>query len=146
MDLLSRLPEHFEFYDQGEVGQALRSLSDSPSGETVLPLAPESTADKFGIMILIQGDIKGVLIALFDNGLDNSMYSEMVNVIASRLADRLSAEDEVDVVISPPKVLDTESLERTLTQVLKDQKLVTRGTYIHLNRGNSVRFETLIYV
>lgn len=143
MDLLSRLPQSFEFYDQGTVG--LGPILENPAtGASVTDLT-----DKFGIVILLQGDIKGVVIGLFDQGLDTSMYSEMMNVIASRLSDDLAQYDDLDVLITPPRVIEGDVLDRTLMQVLKGTTLTTQQSYLHLipaQLGSStVRFETLIY-
>ncbi len=69
----------------------------------------------------INGDVQGVLLLLFDFGLDSDMYAEVGNVIASRFVAQL------DAVISPPKTLNHSQLER----LMRSQKPLLRASYLH---------------
>ena len=122
----------FDFYHLGHV-----TAAESPP----LPAAnDDELADKVGVAFSLQGDVRAVILSLFDQGLDLSTYAEIGNVIASRFADSLSSERRCDVILSPPKILESSALERLLAA----SPSTGRRSYLH-HVGNAViQFEVRI--
>jgi hypothetical protein len=132
-ELTSALPEGFSFYHLGQVEPLPTSgrLDHSPS---IYP-------DSIGVAYRIQGDLRGLFIIVLDKGLDVSIYSELGNILASRLASNLSSsEDGLEIMISPPHVLNHSQLER----LMRSQHPVIRKTYTHFDRNLSIPIQTLI--
>lgn len=115
------LPGKFEFYHLGEVVPAR-----DPSA---LDLSSRS-AVAFGI----QGDARSLAIVLFDRALDLSTYTELGNVIVSRLASHL------DVMISPPREI-TSSRAREL---MATAPVIARKTYLHESDAPTAEVEVVI--
>jgi chemotaxis protein CheY-P-specific phosphatase CheC len=121
--LSSALPKDFGFYGLGEV-----TLSEERSA------APDfDFNDKTALAFTIFGDRKLSAVVVFDQGLDESMYTEMGNVIMSRAADNLSARLGYSVLISPPYRIDIDLLQSILASA-KDSE---RRTYIHTDSTQS---------
>lgn len=110
MELRSKLnralPENFPFYHLGVV-----SRSGSSEGANDHPMAWADLAAKgrHAVAFAIYGEeMPGTLVLLFDQELDSSVYFEIGNVMASRLADGLGA------MPSPPRSLSSKGAERLL--------------------------------
>ncbi|MGK5084160.1 hypothetical protein WDW37_12760 [Bdellovibrionota bacterium FG-1] len=116
--LIESLPKQFSFYHLGEV--RLTPSVSVPSDETTLPKNPVAVA------FSVEGDVRGSMLLLFEEGLDVSVYSEMGNVIASQMVTSLAEKEGVDLYISPPKILSSVQL----STILKNQHGVAR-TYLH---------------
>src|SRR4051812_12917874 len=100
--LLAALPEGFDFYHLGRI-ELQATEHEQPLGQ-------------IAIAYRIEGDARGVLLLLLDEGLDTSMYSEAGNIIASQLVSRLSREDGLELTLSPPRTLGPAQLKTLLSQ------------------------------
>lgn len=123
------MPETFDFYHLGKVEARPAEAEDFLDLE-----------DSVFMGFRFQGDLNGILIAVFDRGLDLSTYTELGNIIASRFATRLSDASSIDVMISPPQTLG-EPLFRKLTSAAPS--LLSR-TYRHLDGKLSVPIQVLL--
>jgi hypothetical protein len=102
------LPESFGFYDLGLV-QA-QNINDKP----VVPLDLEkSRGVAFRVYHLDEGP-SALLIFVFEDGLDPSMYTEMGNTLASKLCKNLSEQEKLEMMISPPIQLKSAPLKRLI--------------------------------
>lgn len=124
------LPEKFDFYHLGTVAPA----PDLGSIESELEIRPEqllweSLDEDTKVAFTIRGDLSGVLVISFESGLDVSTYMEIGNIIASRTVTRLSDEEGMDLMISPPQLLSRRGLER-LAQASSPGSIVHR-IYLH---------------
>ncbi len=128
--LAGALPEKFEFYHLGTVATA----PDLAGIESDLEIRPEqllweSFDEDTKVAFTIRGDLSGVLVFSFETGLDVSTYMEMGNVIASRMVTRLSNDEGLDLMISPPQLLSRRALER-LAQAVSPGSVAHR-IYLH---------------
>lgn len=130
-DISRSLPEGFRFYDQGTVARVA-----APKVTDLLGLSAEKTAALFKLL----GDPTALLVVLFDNKLDVSMYTELGNILASRLCQRLSENGEGDLMITPPLLL-TEAQFLRLARVSPDFIL---QSYEHVNHGAVTRVDAVI--
>jgi hypothetical protein len=123
------LPDRFTFYGYGEV-----SSRDSTGDLESL------TANKIGVSFRVLGSPAALLIVLFENRLDVSMYSELGNILASKLCQKLSEQGEGDLMITPPVLITPTQLGR-----LSKMKLpFVHRSYQHLDDDRIVPVETLI--
>jgi hypothetical protein len=130
--LSDSLPEHFDFYSFGKV---LRSRQDE-SPAVLASLTEGKSAFSFKLL----GDPAALLIVLFDSHLDASMYSELGNILASKLCQTLSEQGEGDLMITPPLALRPEQLARLSKLGIP----YIHRSYEHVDQGQSVLIETLI--
>lgn len=136
MKLDSLLPRAFEFYHLGQV-----TLSDEP---TPLPMPfahtmPLFSDERIAVAFSLQGESHGALVMLFDGSLDVSTYSEAGNIIASRLATSLAAQDGREVTVSPPRVVSHERLQQMLNGGTASAK-----TYLHQQGQRTIRLTALV--
>src|SRR4051794_8579843 len=103
------LPDGFDFYHLGRV--ETREGSPFPLFDLESALLGNESALSFQL----RGDVSGTLLVLFDSrfthGLDTSVYAELGNILASRVADRLNESSGLDVMISPPQTLGESGLK-----------------------------------
>lgn len=134
--LIHALPDEFEFYHLGNVlieneGPTGASLADE--NEDLAKVLEDSTAIGFRL----QGELRALLVILVEKGLDIPTYSELGNVIASRLATRLSEDSDLEVLISPPQILSSSHVDllpnfktiivqRTIRHIQKDKVIPIR--------------------
>lgn len=128
----SALPSGFDFYDYGSVYAEAKNIPQA---------GPESAEGKIGVAFSTQGDQRAVLVVMFDEGLDASMYTEIGNVIASRFADGLARVGS-DVFLSPPQALGAAEIHRRLSGA---QPSLARQ-YYHSHSGTIVPIEVFVYV
>jgi hypothetical protein len=128
-DLESALPEKVPFYHLGEVTLNNEILS---SERELIDM------EVLGYSFL--GDVRGLMLVLFDKGLDSSIYSELGNVIAARTASRLGNEKALDVLISPPKKLSSEQVNKLVDQ----GSMIIHRTYLHVHKGVTIPVQTWI--
>jgi hypothetical protein len=108
--LIQSLPENFPFYHLGEVQlDVSQATPDSV-------LANADSDDRLAIAYSLQGELRGLLAVIFEQGLDISTYSELGNIIASRMATQLEAEHGLAVSISPPRILSSLQFKNLLKQ------------------------------
>lgn len=108
--LIESLPESFSFYHLGEV-RMQDSAAPSPSLRDGGAVSPFVSTDRLAVAFTLQGDVRGALVLVFDQGLDVSTYSEMGNIIASRMVTRLGDHEGLDVSLSPPRILTAAQLQ-----------------------------------
>ncbi|HAR43866.1 MAG TPA: hypothetical protein DCS07_14730 [Bdellovibrionales bacterium] len=137
--LISALPRNFDFYDLGNV-----ELSPTPeTGGTETAETPEFSKlleDHHAIAFSFRGELKALMVVTFDKGLDLSTYSELGNILASRLAMRLYDDSGVDVLLSPPQTLSATQIE-ILPRL---GSLIAQRTYRHFDRGQIVTINTFL--
>lgn len=121
VDLIELLPQRFSFYDQGEV-----TLQDSLKN-TPEPVARLDSRRGVGFRIYhLDNAPSAILIFLFDANEDESMYTEMGNILASKLCQNLSEQEKSEMMISPPIQLQSHQLLR-----LSSQHTGSRRVYLH---------------
>lgn len=123
------LPEGFDFYHLGKVEAQTAEPEDFPAFEDTICMG-------YGF----QGDVNGILIAIFDRGLDVSAYTEMGNVMASQFATRLSQKSGLDVMITPPRQLQ----DNTLGHLSRSASSTLARTYHHLHEGKIIPVQVLV--
>jgi chemotaxis protein CheY-P-specific phosphatase CheC len=123
--LANALPDQFEFYHLGQV--ALQSTNSS-------------LEDANAIAFHIAGDMMAVVVLLFAKGLDSSIYSELGNILVSRLATQLNQKDGIDLMISPPQSLT----ENQLNQIMQHHIPPIKRNYSHIHQGSIISIEALI--
>jgi hypothetical protein len=128
--LTSSLPEGFDFYHLGKVEPA-PNLTDVEGELDIEPqhMLWDSLSEDVKIGYRIHGDVDGVLVIGFEQGLDLSTYMELGNVIASKIVTALSAKDGLDALISPPQQLTQKTLER----LARPDGPVEHRIYLHRN-------------
>jgi len=140
MDLVELLPQRFSFYDQGQV--TLQDSHDSQdSTKSSLELsAPSRLESRRGVGFRIyhlDNAPSAILIFLFDANEDESMYTEMGNILASKLCQSLSEQEKSEMMISPPIQLQSHQLLR-----LSSQHTGTRRIYLHTYLQNGIEKST----
>jgi hypothetical protein len=137
-ELIDSLPQEFDFYHLGRI-----ELSDEPASLLQANAATDALGiasdDRVAVTYALQGEVQGALALLLDGGLDVSTYSEAGNIIASRMATALAANEDREVTISPPRVLSGERLRKWI----EGAKPATR-TYLHQHEGRTVRLTALV--
>jgi hypothetical protein len=91
------LPPHFDFYHLGEV----RRLSDSPASSSSLSPVQALPCQGIAYDLYAEGAVDAVFVLLLPADLDYSTYSELGNILASRIS----------TMISPPRALNSLQLE-----------------------------------
>ena len=76
----------------------------------------------------------------FRKELDSSLYSEMGNIIASRIATQLKKNGDFEVMISPPQPVGEDRIQF----VLKEGDSSFRRTYAHNYKNTVIPLETLL--
>jgi hypothetical protein len=133
LSLISQsLPETFPFYGMGDVSLVKNPKSTSPISALV--------EGKDGVSFKLLGEPAVLLVVLFDKNLDSSMYSELGNILASKLCTGLSEEGEGDLMITPPYPLKSEQLKRLASVGLP----FIHRSYEHVNQDKTVLIEALI--
>ena len=125
--LTKALPVGFSFYNMGTVEMLSADSAQTQAGEV-------SDFPEPGLSIGYQfvGELRGLILIMIPDGLNLSMYMELGNILASRIATYLSNEEGIDVMISPPKVMT----EQNLQHFTRIESEVSR-TYYH-RYGNCV--------
>jgi hypothetical protein len=118
------LPDRFPFYHLGEIAVSESQFTDSSQIET---------EGRSAIGIRIYGDFPAMLLVLVDEGLDLSIYSEVANILASRLSTQLSASQEMDILISAPTPLSASRLK----DLIRPNQAVLGKRYMHCVSGGS---------
>jgi hypothetical protein len=128
----SALPNHFDFYHLGKV----ELQSDHF----------ESLQDNRAVAFRIYGDVGGVedmtalMIIFFDPALDISTYSEFGNILGSKLVSQLNSDQNLDLMVSPPVVLNASQLGK----IDLNTAPAVRKTYIHIYNNTVIPVETWI--
>lgn len=125
--------EGFQFYGYGQV---------LPEKAVGLP-----SPDQFCAAYALNGDIRGAVllfVAPADAEGNESLYLEMGNILASRLADRLAATQQLDLLISPPRILKNESLSLMMKRLsLEDGE---RIGYRYFTEHREVPMQLIVFV
>ncbi len=122
------LPQSFNFYSLGQV---------------VLQQSPGRITDQTGkteILYIIEGDTKIFMTLLLDSTLDLSIYSEMGNIIAARVASTLEQNSNTDWMITPPVCIQSNEITKT-PQPIDFSQLYE---YHHLIDLETIAFQVLI--
>jgi hypothetical protein len=123
--VLDALPERFQFYHLGDV--ELQSYE----------IHVEDTS---AVAIQLFGDLRALVVVLFPKDLDVSTYSELGNVLASKIANHMSLQNQIDIVISPPQILNRTQID----QLSKSESSITKRTYTHCYKNTVIPVSTWI--
>ncbi len=134
--LFEALPSSFNFYHLGKV--ELLSESDFPASPH-LPPSPLSDETSHGLSFHLRGDLNATFIVLFRKDLDLSIYSELGNILASKIANQLLVEKNLQIAISPPHALSNQEMER----LFEIESFPVRRTYVHQYENRFIYLETL---
>jgi len=135
---LQAFPTSFDFYHMGTV----HAREGSPFATFELESA--LLKDSHAVGFWIEADSRALMILLFDRELDHSTYTEMGNILASRLATELSRRHGIDTLISPPRVLSMARVERAARSASAATPRVLQKTYVHQHKNRHVPVEVLI--
>ena len=128
IDFTSALPDRFEFYSLGSVQLQTPNHEQSPLRETS------------GILYVLEGDCR-VFLTLFPKiDLDLSVYSEMGNIIAAKMALSLEKSKGIEWMISPPRILNRNEIEQIKTISSQHQA----REYLHADEDRKVSIPLLI--
>ncbi|MDR3608557.1 MAG: hypothetical protein P4M08_14430 [Oligoflexia bacterium] len=132
------LPEKFPFYHLGEV-----AVAETPGAGLILADAAEiEIADRSALGIRLQGDVRATLLVLIDEELDLSIYSEIANILASRLATELSANHDLDLMISAPSAVSP----ARLASILQPGRNVFKKHYLHRYSGLTLPVDAVVII
>lgn len=120
------LPQEFDFYHLGKVTQ-------KPS--------TEDFKEYSAVAFQFYGEWNAILVLLFSKDLDLDLYAEMGNILASRIALQLNQEKGLDLMISPPQVIQ----EKTLERMIQSANLVLHHSYAHLYQNSVIPVKTLLF-
>jgi len=124
--LSEALPSSFGFYHLGTV--ELQPDWPHPTQESPL-----------GVSFRLQGDLNALFVLLLDENLDLAIYSELGNILASKIANQLFADRQLQITISPPQALS----ENQLALILENEPATIRKTYVHRFDNKIIYLETL---
>ncbi len=157
--VVNALPHEFQFYHLGKV--ELQSIDVSTARSPVAPGIQLFTAQQDSLQFLstaleelitidfketdaiayhLFGDLRALIIILFAKDLDFATYSELGNVLASKIANQLSLDNGADILISPPQQLNHAQIE----QLIQNKNTVIRRTYTHLNKNSVIPIATWV--
>ena len=135
--ILDALPAQFEFYHLGQVSQNPELQTQTQGqGQGQLDLT-HSTA----IAFKLSGDLNATVILAFSDGLDVSTYSELGNILVSKLATELDFKSGIGVWVSPPHLLDKSQLNR----FVKYPGPSIRKTYAHFTPNSVIPLEAWVF-
>lgn len=123
--IASVLPASFEFYHLGPV-RTQTEAETPPRTELLAELSGDVSTFAYEVHTFVE-DRRLFLLISFDGRANRSVYSELGNVIGSRLADGLAAGDEHSVTISPPRELGPKAAER----LVRTLEPVYMREYVH---------------
>ncbi len=136
--LIDSLPKNFSFYHLGDVNfvqEATPSfLSWEDERESLL------SSDRSALSYTLSGEIQGCVLIVLEPGLDSSTYSELGNVLVSRLVDALETKHFLQVSLSPPRIITGRRLQEHLTQ----NRPAIHGQVEHRIQGESVCLRALV--
>jgi hypothetical protein len=136
MDFVELLPKNFSFYDKGQVSLS-NEVANAPANALTSPLDLQNRRG-VGFRIYHLDDApSAILIFLFDVSEDESMYTEMGNILASKLCQSLSEQEKSEMMISPPIQLQSHQLLR-----LASQHSGVRRVYSHRYLKNGIETST----
>jgi hypothetical protein len=124
----SALPRKFDFYSEGQV---------LFQGST--PANP-STQNKVGILYRVEGETKVLLTLLAGAELDLSLYSEIGNIMAAKMAHSLEKTQTIEWMISPPRILTEAETNRVTSSSAQGALL----EYHYLSMGQTTRFQIIM--
>ena len=135
------MPGDFDFYNLGKV-----TPSPLESVESIEDFAENCVGVAFSIYPMKDAEgstaaLRTLMLAVFEDGLDPDVYSEVGNIIASRFAGGLSRMLSEDIMITPPLLLKPAAVQR-LTR-LKRQTLSHRR-YFHSFDSKLIPIDVLV--
>jgi hypothetical protein len=140
MDFVELLPKSFSFYDKGQVTLSNELANELPNDPANIPAKPLELQNRRGVGFRIyhlDDAPSAILIFLFDTNEDESMYTEMGNILASKLCQSLSEQEKSEMMISPPIQLQSHQLLR-----LASQHTGVRRVYSHSYLKNDIETST----
>ncbi len=122
------LPKNFEFYSLGRI-----SLQEPPPNQNLIN---EAT----GIFFTLEGSLKVFVTLLIAEGFDLSLYAEVGNIIAAKLAYQLEQKQGHEWMISHPRILS----KRDIDQVASAAGPRVVRQYHHSKDGHPIPFKILL--
>ena len=127
------LPRDFSFYGLGNV-----LLSDS-SGQLYQSLEKINHGHA-AYRVHFKGELQGALILFFSEEWDSTLFAEMGNIIASRCANHLEKEHEMEVMITPPEPMTAAQIR----QIGLRKPAGVVKTYRFSNLGHEIQVHVLV--
>ena len=112
--LLDSLPKNFSFYHLGEVQletEAKTFLDWEYEKERLI------SSDQSAVVYQLTGEVNGSVFIMLAPDLDASAYSEMGNVIVSRMLEKLEELYLIQASLSSPRILAGKKLKETLEKL-----------------------------
>jgi hypothetical protein len=106
-EISNLLPEHFGFFGLGTV-----ELQSKVEASQTLPLDFDLLRGVGFRVYHLDDAPSALLLFIFGADLDESMYTEMGNVLASQLCKSLTEQQKQEMMISPPITLKSQQLRR----------------------------------
>ena len=133
--LIQSLKDGFAFYHAGVVEPQCSVFHASLSSSLRASFMMGGKCHSFGFRF--EGDLRGAFLLSVDGTLNSSMYAEMGNILASRLASRYPFGTEI--VISPPMLLNS----KRVASLLKLSSRALQSDFVHRWEGREIRVLTL---
>lgn len=133
------LPENFPFYHLGTVELAPQNEGGA-SPARIAEILNEVELSR-GAAFSLRGDVSGLLVVLFDAKLDVSTYTELGNLIASQVVNRLYELGNLDIALSPPKLVQGRQVREWVDP---QRALCVARTYFHVHEQQKLLVRTLI--
>jgi hypothetical protein len=130
-ELSQALPSSFNFYHLGTI-----ELQSSPP-QTSSILEDQAV---IGLAFKLNGDLNASFILLVEPDLDLSIYSEVGNILASKLVNQLYSSHNLQVGITPPYQLSY----KQIIKIMGEGSPFTRQTYFHVYENQIIQLETLL--
>jgi len=129
--LADALPYELNFYHLGKVEQYF---------------FPFAFQEVNGVVFRIYGDLNAIMVILFDSNLDCSTYTELGNLLAGRWVTQIQKERKLDLMISPPQMIQPNFLEKLKNRFMLSEQPIIQKTYAHMFKNFIIPIETLIFL
>lgn len=135
------LPEQIEFY---HLGPFERIPLSGPPLSLQAEIDAISRQEIQGIYFRFFGDQGGLLLLFFETDLEQGIYSEFGNILASHIADYLSKVGHCQTLVSPPRHLQVPVLEKLDKMSLESQ--VCTYQYFHPKAHRPMQIRVWIFL
>ncbi len=133
-------PGGFDFYDLGRV------VPGQEPGDSVEDMQDDRMGVAFSVYPMDEKEpgaegLRTLLLAVFEEGLELEIYTEIGNVIASRFAGGLSKLLSEEVMITPPLTLKPAAVQRLIQM---KRQTITRKRYIHSFQNKVIPIDIMV--
>jgi len=127
--LIEAFPRDFGFYHLGRV--ELQNPDE---------FAVNEREDQSAIAFRIYGDLEAWVVILFEKNLDISTYSELGNILVSKIATHLNLNNGLDVLVEPPRMIVPSQFEGAL----RNSNTAVRKSYAHFHKNLIIPIDTWV--